>query len=66
MTEPAVVPAPPPAASVGPVQQRVLLAEDDRATRESLTRALELEGYQARAVADGSGVFAHSSAATES
>jgi two-component system, OmpR family, response regulator MprA len=57
MTEPAVVPAPPSAASVGPVQQRVLLAEDDRATRESLTRALELEGYQVRAVADGSGVF---------
>ena len=66
MTEPAFVPAPPPAASVGPVQQRVLLGEDDRATRESLTRALELEGYQVRAVADGSGVFAHSSAATES
>ena len=36
---------------------RILLAEDDRATRESLVRALELEGYEVRAVADGSGVF---------
>jgi two-component system response regulator MprA len=36
---------------------RVLLAEDDRATRESLSRALELEGYRVRAVADGAGVF---------
>jgi two-component system, OmpR family, response regulator MprA len=43
--------------TVGPVQRRVLLAEDDRATRESIVRALELEGYQVRAVADGSGVF---------
>src|SRR5260370_40812268 len=32
---------------------RVLLAEDDRATRESLVRALELDGYDVRAVADG-------------
>jgi two-component system response regulator MprA len=39
------------------VHQRVLLAEDDRATRESLARALELEGYRVRAVADGSGVL---------
>jgi two-component system response regulator MprA len=44
-------------ASVALVENRVLLAEDDRATRESLVRALELEGYQVRAVADGSGVF---------
>jgi two-component system, OmpR family, response regulator MprA len=36
---------------------RILLAEDDRATRESLARALELEGYQVRAVVDGSAVF---------
>jgi two-component system response regulator MprA len=36
---------------------RVLLAEDDRATREALLRALELEGYKVRAVTDGSGVF---------
>jgi two-component system response regulator MprA len=36
---------------------RILLAEDDRATRESLTRALELEGYEVRAVSDGSAVF---------
>ncbi len=46
-----------PDVTVGPVHSRVLLAEDDRATRESLVRALELEGYQVRAVADGSGVF---------
>jgi two-component system response regulator MprA len=31
----------------------VLIAEDDRATRESLTLALELEGYRVRAVVDG-------------
>src|SRR5713226_4454665 len=32
---------------------RVLLAEDDRATRESLMRALVLDGYDVEAVADG-------------
>jgi two-component system response regulator MprA len=32
---------------------RVLLAEDDRAVREALTRALELEGHAVDAVADG-------------
>jgi two-component system response regulator MprA len=31
----------------------VLLAEDDRAVRESLVRALGLEGYQVRAVSNG-------------
>lgn len=31
----------------------VLVAEDDRAVRESLTRALELEGYRVVPVADG-------------
>jgi two-component system response regulator MprA len=31
----------------------VLLAEDDRAVRESLTRALGLEGYDVRAVSNG-------------
>lgn len=31
----------------------VLLADDDRAIRESLVRALELEGYRVLAVADG-------------
>ena len=31
----------------------VLVAEDDRATRDSLVTALELEGYQVAAVADG-------------
>jgi len=44
--------------SVVAMASRVLLAEDDRATREALTRALELEGYKVRAVSDGSGVFA--------
>jgi two-component system, OmpR family, response regulator MprA len=32
---------------------RVLIAEDDRAIRESVTRALQLEGYVVDAVADG-------------
>jgi two-component system response regulator MprA len=32
---------------------RVLLAEDDRAVREALTRALELEGHAVDAVCDG-------------
>lgn len=32
---------------------RVLLADDDRAIRESLVRALELESYQVTEVADG-------------
>lgn len=34
-------------------QLRVLLAEDDRAVRESLTRAMTLEGYEVDAVSDG-------------
>src|ERR1700712_456846 len=32
---------------------RVLIADDDRAIRESLERALDLEGYDVTAVADG-------------
>ena len=32
---------------------RVLVADDDRAIRESLARALELEGYEVAAVVDG-------------
>jgi two-component system response regulator MprA len=32
---------------------RVLIADDDRAIRESLERALELEGYEVTTVADG-------------
>jgi two-component system, OmpR family, response regulator MprA len=43
--------------TVASMANRILLAEDDRATRESLARALELEGYQVRAVVDGSAVF---------
>ncbi len=35
------------------MSQRVLVAEDDRAVRESLVRALELEGYAVTARADG-------------
>jgi two-component system, OmpR family, response regulator MprA len=35
------------------VPQTVLLAEDDRAIRHALERALSLEGYQVTAVADG-------------
>ena len=33
--------------------QHVLLADDDRAIRESVARALELEGYEVVAVSDG-------------
>jgi two-component system response regulator MprA len=40
------------------VSNRVLLADDDRAIRTSLTRALELEGYEVIAVADGAGALA--------
>ena len=32
---------------------QIIVAEDDRAARESVTRALELEGYGVRAVPDG-------------
>ena len=32
---------------------RVLIAEDDRAIRQSITRALQLEGYEVDAAADG-------------
>ncbi|WP_127354822.1 response regulator transcription factor [Actinacidiphila soli] len=35
------------------MKNTVLLAEDDRAIRKSLERALELEGYRVTAVADG-------------
>jgi len=35
------------------VSHRLLLADDDRAIRESLERALELEGYSVTSVADG-------------
>jgi two-component system response regulator MprA len=35
------------------VPSRVLIADDDRAIRESLARALELEGYEVVAVVDG-------------
>jgi CheY-like chemotaxis protein len=35
------------------VPSRVLVADDDRAIRESLARALELEGYDVATVADG-------------
>jgi two-component system response regulator MprA len=38
---------------VGMTNPRVLVADDDRAIRESLARALELEGYDVTAVANG-------------
>jgi two-component system, OmpR family, response regulator MprA len=37
----------------GGVADRVLVADDDRAIRESLARALELEGYEVTTAADG-------------
>jgi len=37
----------------GPVPHRVLIVDDDRAIRESLARALELEGYDVDVVVDG-------------
>lgn len=40
-----------PTTSASPL--RILIAEDDRAAREALERALALEGYDVRAVADG-------------
>jgi two-component system, OmpR family, response regulator MprA len=38
---------------------RVLVAEDDRSVRESLVRALRLEGYDVTAVTDGEQALAH-------
>ena len=38
---------------------RVLLAEDDRAVRESLSRAMTLEGYEVSAVNDGAAALQH-------
>jgi two-component system, OmpR family, response regulator MprA len=35
------------------MSSHLVIAEDDRAVRESVTRALELEGYRVTAVADG-------------
>ena len=42
-----------PESSTMPATYRVLYAEDDRAIRESVVRALELEGYDVNAVRDG-------------
>jgi two-component system response regulator MprA len=36
----------------------LVIAEDDRAVRESVTRALELEGYEVEAVSDGAAALA--------
>ncbi|MFJ9345460.1 response regulator transcription factor [Streptomyces sp. NPDC101237] len=41
------------------MSQTVLLAEDDRAIRHALERALSLEGYEVTAVADGVEALAH-------
>ncbi|MFG1643511.1 response regulator transcription factor [Amycolatopsis sp. NPDC049252] len=38
---------------MAPMPHRVLLADDDRAIRESLVRALDLEGYHVTEVTDG-------------
>jgi two-component system response regulator MprA len=38
---------------------RILLAEDDRAVREAVSRALRLEGYEVTAVADGAVALEH-------
>ena len=38
---------------MAPMPQRVLVADDDRAIRESLARALELEGYETVPAVDG-------------
>ena len=40
------------------VATQVLLAEDDRAVREALVRALELEGHEVQAVNDGAAALA--------
>lgn len=40
------------------MMERVLIADDDRAIRESLARALELEGYDVDLVADGAAALA--------
>lgn len=38
--------------------KEIVVAEDDRAARESVTRALELEGYSVRSVSDGAATLA--------
>lgn len=40
------------------MHQRVLVADDDRAIRESVVRALDLDGFNVRAVRDGEQVLA--------
>ena len=44
----------------GGVADRVLVADDDRAIRDALVRALELEGYEAVAVPDGAAALEES------
>ena len=43
----------PPFGQHGPVVERVMVADDDRAIREALVRALQLEGYAAEPASDG-------------
>ncbi len=45
-----------------PVPHTVLLAEDDRAIRNALARALTLEGYEVTAVADGAAALEQAAA----
>lgn len=40
-----------------PTANRILYAEDDRAIRDSVVRALDLEGYDVRAVPDGNALL---------
>ena len=37
---------------------KILIAEDDRAVRESLERALRLEGYEVETASDGAAALA--------
>jgi two-component system response regulator MprA len=48
-----------------PTGHRLLIAEDDRAVRDSLTRALELEGYVVTAVGDGAQALAAAGASPD-
>ena len=45
--------ATPPKGNVPPATGRVLVVDDDRSLRRAVTRALELEGYEVEAAADG-------------
>src|SRR5829696_3131129 len=46
------------AMSGSPTNDRVLVVDDDRAIRESLARALELDGYEVSLASDGAAALA--------